>query len=91
LNTVIAGRGITLRLADNARRWLLEKALQERNFGARPLKRALQRYVEDELSEALIQGLVTDGSEVEIVRTGDRLSFVAVGEGLPDLAASKKV
>jgi len=91
LNAVIAGRGITLRLADSARRWLLEKALQERNFGARPLKRALQRHVEDELSEALIQGSISDGCEIEIVRSGDRLTFITIGEGLPDLAASKKV
>ncbi|MFH3733256.1 type VI secretion system ATPase TssH, partial [Acinetobacter baumannii] len=49
LNGVISGRGIRLRLSAEARRWLLDKALQERNFGARPLKRALQRYVEDEL------------------------------------------
>ncbi|MEW6361540.1 MAG: ATP-dependent Clp protease ATP-binding subunit [Acidobacteriota bacterium] len=90
LNGVISGRGIRLRLSAEARRWLLDKALQERNFGARPLKRALQRYVEDELSEALIQGLVTEGSEVEVRRLGDRLTFVTVTEELPDLAVTGK-
>ena len=35
------------------------KTLRDRSYGARPLRRALQKYIEDPLSEALIQGTIT--------------------------------
>jgi ATP-dependent Clp protease ATP-binding subunit ClpC len=41
---------------EEAKKWILEKTLIDRTYGARPLRRALQRYVEDPLSEALIAG-----------------------------------
>lgn len=75
LNQVIAGRSLTIKLKDDARRWLVEKTLSDRKYGARPLKRALQKYVEDELSEALIQGDVADASTVEVYAVGDKLAF----------------
>ena len=39
---------------------MLEKTLGDRSYGARPLRRALQRYIEDPLSEALIAGHIMD-------------------------------
>jgi ATP-dependent Clp protease ATP-binding subunit ClpC len=75
LNRVIEGKRLTVRLSADAREWLVGKTLQERSFGARPLKRALQKYVEDELSEALIQGEIAEGSEVEIVAEDGKLGF----------------
>ena len=44
----------------------LEKTCADRNYGARPLRRALQKYVEDPLSEALIQGSLPRPSELEV-------------------------
>lgn len=73
LNRVIASRSLTVSLSTEARKWLIEKTLQDRTYGARPLKRALQKHVEDELSEALIQGDVSDGSKVEVRVANDRL------------------
>ena len=61
LNQIVKGRGLTIQLTDEARTWLIEKTCADRSYGARPLKRALQKYVEDELSEALIQGDVEIG------------------------------
>ena len=75
LNSVIAPRQLTIVLSDEARRWLIDKTLVDRKYGARPLKRALQKYVEDELSEALIQGLIAEESTVEVNPAGDKLSF----------------
>jgi ATP-dependent Clp protease ATP-binding subunit ClpC len=75
LNKVIAPRELTVLLSDEARRWLIDKTLVDRKYGARPLKRALQRYVEDELSEALIQGLIAEHSIVEVYPGGDKLVF----------------
>jgi ATP-dependent Clp protease ATP-binding subunit ClpC len=85
LNLVVEKRGLKIRLSDNARKWLMDKTFQDRNYGARPLKRALQKYVEDELSEALIQGDIVEGSEIEIITGDGKLAFVAVPEETLDL------
>jgi ATP-dependent Clp protease ATP-binding subunit ClpC len=84
LNKVIAPRELTVVLSDEARRWLIDKTLVDRKYGARPLKRALQRYVEDELSEALIQGLIAEHSIVEVYPGGDRLAFREVRAAKPE-------
>jgi ATP-dependent Clp protease ATP-binding subunit ClpC len=78
LNEIVKNRGLSISLTDTARTWLIEKTCADRSYGARPLKRALQKYVEDELSEALIQGDVTDSSSIEVYPDGDRLAFRAV-------------
>jgi ATP-dependent Clp protease ATP-binding subunit ClpC len=75
LNKVLEKRHLSLRLDASARRWLIEKTCGDRSYGARPLKRALQKYVEDELSEALIQGRVVEDSEVEVFAEGDGLEI----------------
>jgi ATP-dependent Clp protease ATP-binding subunit ClpC len=78
LNKILENRKLKVRMSDEARNWLIEKTCADRSYGARPLKRALQKYVEDELSEALIQGDVSDEAEIEIYCEKDRLSFRAV-------------
>ena len=78
LNEILEKRALQIRLTDEAKHWLIEKTCADRKFGARPLKRALQKYVEDELSEALIQGALTGGDLVEIYRDSDRLNFRSV-------------
>jgi ATP-dependent Clp protease ATP-binding subunit ClpC len=75
LNRILENKSLKVRMSDEARKWLIEKTCADRSYGARPLKRALQKYVEDELSEALIQGDVSEDSEIEIFCTEDRLSF----------------
>lgn len=75
LNRIVEKRSLTITLTDDARDWLIEKTCADRSYGARPLRRALQKYVEDELSEALIQGSVTDASSVEVFAGPDGLAF----------------
>ncbi len=75
LNRMLEKRTLKVRMTDDARRWLIEKTCADRIYGARPLKRALQKYVEDELSEALIQGEVSEESEIEIFCSEEKLSF----------------
>jgi ATP-dependent Clp protease ATP-binding subunit ClpC len=60
LNANLAQKSITISVTDDAKKWILEKTLTDRSYGARPLRRALQRFVEDPLSEALIAGQITD-------------------------------
>jgi ATP-dependent Clp protease ATP-binding subunit ClpC len=59
LNQNLAQKAITVSVADEAKKWILDQTLTDRNYGARPLRRALQKYIEDPLSEALIQGTIT--------------------------------
>src|ERR1700744_154054 len=60
LNVNLVHKAITISVQDDAKRWILEKTLTDRSYGARPLRRALQRYIEDPLSEALIAGQIPD-------------------------------
>lgn len=78
LNQIVESRELKIVLTEAARKWLIDKTCADRKYGARPLKRALQKYVEDELSEALIQGDVTADSTVEVYPAGDKLSFRSV-------------
>ena len=82
LNDILEKRAMQIRLTDDAKLWLVKKACVNRSYGARPLKRALQKYVEDELSEALINGSLGDESLVEIALEDDKLVFrhIEVGE-----------
>jgi len=75
LNKTLARRGLEVRLTGEAKRWIVEKTCADRSYGARPLRRALQKYVEDHLSEALIQGALTGASVVEVFRDGDELTY----------------
>jgi ATP-dependent Clp protease ATP-binding subunit ClpC len=56
LNVNLVHKAITISVTDEAKKWIIEKTASDRTYGARPLRRALQKYVEDPLSEALIGG-----------------------------------
>ena len=56
---------ITLHCTDAAIEFLVEQGYDEK-FGARPLKRAIQRYLEDPLSEKILQAEFSDGDEIEV-------------------------
>lgn len=73
LNKTLARRGLEVRLTDEAKRWIVEKTCGDRSYGARPLRRALQKYVEDPLSESLIQGSLGDATVVEVYADGNEL------------------
>ncbi|MBV9926531.1 MAG: ATP-dependent Clp protease ATP-binding subunit [Acidobacteria bacterium] len=74
LNKTLARRGLEVRLTEEAKRWIVEKTCGDRSYGARPLRRALQKYVEDPLSEALIQGSLGEASVIEVYAEGNELS-----------------
>jgi ATP-dependent Clp protease ATP-binding subunit ClpC len=66
ININLVAKQIKIRINDDAARYILEKTLVDRSYGARPLRRALQKYIEDPLSEALIQGTLPRPSELEV-------------------------
>ena len=90
LNQLVESRELKIVLTEAARKWLIDKTCTDRKYGARPLKRALQKYVEDELSEALIQGDVTADSTVEVYPTGDKLGFRSVRTKKPEKELTQK-
>ncbi|MFM5918477.1 MAG: ATP-dependent chaperone ClpB, partial [Novosphingobium sp.] len=62
---LLKDRKITLDLTDAAKRWL-GRVGYDPVYGARPLKRAVQRYLQDPLAEKLLGGKIPDGSTVRI-------------------------
>jgi ATP-dependent Clp protease ATP-binding subunit ClpC len=69
-------KGIVFDLTDSARNFLADKGF-DLNFGARPLKRAIQRYLEDPLAEEILKGDYSGNCKVEIYHQAkdDKLSF----------------
>jgi len=75
LNETLKARNMEIQLTEEAYQWLLKSTMNERSYGARPLRRAIQRYIEDALSEDLIQGKFPGCGHVEVFLEGDRLAF----------------
>lgn len=67
-------KDITLEVSSKAKNYLLEKGTDIK-FGARPLRRAIQRYIEDELSEMILRGQLIDGQKVVVDFEKDKLKF----------------
>jgi len=67
-------RKVTLEFSAEAKTLLIEKGYDEK-YGARPLRRAVEHYLEDPLAEAILRGDIKDGDAVSVVRNGDKLEF----------------
>src|SRR5262249_8349085 len=88
VNGNLVAKQVKIRLTSEASKYILEKTCGDRSYGARPLRRALQKYIEDPLSEALIQGTLPRPADLEVY-LGDtgiyyrQLSAEATAEGEP--------
>jgi ATP-dependent Clp protease ATP-binding subunit ClpB len=71
-------RRITLSLDGHAAEWLADHGYDP-SFGARPLKRLLQKEIADRLALSLLEGRYEDGSRLQVVVAGDRLDFEELG------------
>jgi len=78
INRTMSNHGFIVRLTDDAKQWIVGKTCADRSYGARPLRRALQKHVEDPLSEALIQGQLGEATVVEMFLDGEELSFRSI-------------
>ncbi|KTQ95750.1 ATPase AAA [Aureimonas ureilytica] len=78
LEKLLEERKIVLELDDSARDWLAERGYDPA-YGARPLKRVIQREVQDPLAERILMGQVKDEDRVKISGGTDRLNFYVVG------------
>ncbi|MCR9139554.1 MAG: ATP-dependent chaperone ClpB [Alphaproteobacteria bacterium] len=74
LSALLTERKITIELGDDARQWLADKGYDP-SYGARPLKRVIQKYVQDPLAEKLLAGDITDGQAIRLSAGSDRLLF----------------
>jgi ATP-dependent Clp protease ATP-binding subunit ClpC len=70
----LSERKITLEFTEASKQLLIEKGYDEK-YGARPLRRAVEHYLEDPLAEALLRGEVKDGEPCVVDRDGDKLIF----------------
>jgi len=69
----LADRRLELAVTPDARTWLAERGYDP-NYGARPLRRLMQREIDDKLARALIAGEIADGDTVRVDLLGDTLT-----------------
>ncbi|GAA4172532.1 ATP-dependent chaperone ClpB [Shinella granuli] len=74
LRKLLEDRKIVLDLDEDAVHWLAEKGYDP-VYGARPLKRAIQKHLQDPLAEKILAGDIPDGSTVKVTAGSDRLLF----------------
>ena len=74
INEQLIQQGLTLDVTMDAKRWLAEKGY-DKSFGARPLKRALQKHLEDILSDEMLKGRFKNGGVIEVSLQEDPLVF----------------
>ena len=73
-NKALLDKDITLNISDSSKKYLLKKGTDIK-YGARPLRRAIQRYVEDELSELILKSELKNGQTINIDCNNDELTF----------------
>jgi len=79
LNDNLVDRKLKIALTTEVVDWIIEVTCKDRSYGARPLRRAIQRYVEDPLSEELIRGHLR-GGEIEVYLEAGQLAYRPAGE-----------
>ena len=61
----VNGLGFNIKITDAAKDYIVEKGYDV-NYGARPLKRAIQKYLEDPMAEEIIKSSLSEGDEIEV-------------------------
>jgi ATP-dependent Clp protease ATP-binding subunit ClpC len=87
VNRQLEERAIRVSLSAEAVEFLITKGF-DATYGARQLRRTIQKHIEDPLAEAIIAGQVQDGAQVEVRVDGERLIFEPVSE--PSLSLAER-
>jgi ATP-dependent Clp protease ATP-binding subunit ClpC len=74
----VSDRQIEIELTKSAKEFIAEKGFDP-VYGARPLKRVIQKHIEDPVAEEMLKGKFSDGSQIEVQQKGKALEFVEVG------------
>jgi ATP-dependent Clp protease ATP-binding subunit ClpC len=77
VNQALIHRNVQIAVDDSVVDWLLKKADEEANSGARPLRRAIQRHIEDELSEFMIRHKDNTPDRIEFSMNGEEVVLLA--------------
>jgi ATP-dependent Clp protease ATP-binding subunit ClpB len=81
LEKILADRRITISLDDKSMHWLAERGYDP-VYGARPLKRAIQKELQDPLARMILEGRIKDGDDVKVTVEGGSLALNGVPTGL---------
>ena len=85
----VADRNIEILLTKGAREFIAEKGFDP-VFGARPLRRTIQKYIEDPIAEEILRGNFSDGSRIQVKKKGDDLDFNEIGRREPHIIDSEE-
>jgi ATP-dependent Clp protease ATP-binding subunit ClpC len=84
--TRIKAKDVHIELTQSAKEFLIEKGYDPQ-YGARPMRRAVERFLEDPLAEELLRGTVKPGDKVEVMAVDGKLSFQVL-ESQPQSSAA---
>jgi ATP-dependent Clp protease ATP-binding subunit ClpC len=76
LESRLGPRDIKVQISESVRDLIVEKGFDPQ-LGARPLRRAIQKLIEDPLAEEILRGKITDNSSLKVGRKGDQLTFTS--------------
>jgi ATP-dependent Clp protease ATP-binding subunit ClpC len=79
----IRDKEIHLSLDESAEAFLIEKGYDP-TYGARPMRRAVEKYLEDKMAEDLLRGEIKPGDHVLVKRDGEKLAFFVTGSTVAD-------
>ena len=79
LNINLLDRRMKVIVSPEVANWIIDITCKDRSYGARPLRRAIQRYIEDPLAEELIRGQL-QGGEIEVYLEGGQLAYRPAGQ-----------
>jgi ATP-dependent Clp protease ATP-binding subunit ClpC len=88
INAQLQDKRIHVEPTEAALVWLVEKGY-DATYGARQLRRTVQKHVEDPLAEAIVRGQFTDGARIEADTDGDTLVFREIQIAEPPLALAQ--
>lgn len=84
----VTGLGYTIKITEAAKDYIVEKGFDP-NYGARPLKRAIQKYLEDPMAEEIIKNNLAEGDELEVDYNKEKDEIV-VSANKPKAKKNKK-
>ncbi len=83
LNENLRERGLHVTVAEEVYSWLVETTCKDRSYGARPLRRAIQKHIEDALSESMIRGEISRHGQIWISVENGQITFREARETNP--------
>jgi ATP-dependent Clp protease ATP-binding subunit ClpC len=85
----VADRDIEINLTKGAKEYIAEHGFDP-VFGARPLRRTIQKFIEDPIAEEILKGTFGDGSRIQVRKKGNDLEFVEISRKVPEKQNGEK-